>query len=572
MFTQFAEEGRDVDRIWQRIVDLCAKTVIGVSPALREAMTRFVPRNSVLGTSACTSFEIWGVDVLLDEDEKPWLIEVNHAPSFKGGTAAETCIKRGVVRGAMELLSVSTARKKTLTARVRKQWAAYMWQTAREASQQRAEGLRAAALEKEAIKKGTLPGLVSSVTGAGGNSGGGAAWGRADRGTKHGIMGNGAAVVGGGGERASLPRRPRTSHGALAPGPYAQQRMQPPTGFSGAKKHSTGRPGKTTIASGSGGGGGSRFGNAPRATQTTSATSASSGPAPIDVEGPKGGGSWAMGGYMSDGSESEDETGRRPEGEEGDSSEDELGLDPDAALAASSSEEEEEDDDSNGGRARATSPAPSAAAVAAAAAKAKDDHQDQTAEVDMVCRSLANSAGLSYGPEPEPEPKSEQSTVEHGQKQEQECEQAEASDSDEETCEGQQSDAIRDKYAYKAPMGPPSSAGWLRIFCELSITDRARFDAAIKIAEAVHADGGRAKRQQAGSTGTAAGSGGRLGAAAAATGFEGFTPREMVEPEAWRQGLRERRQQLAAAAAAATGGTVPVPAKKKSGERKFRKS
>ena len=59
------------------MIDLVVKTVLGVSPALREAMTRFVPRNSVLGTSACTSFEIWGVDVMLDEEEKPWLIEVN---------------------------------------------------------------------------------------------------------------------------------------------------------------------------------------------------------------------------------------------------------------------------------------------------------------------------------------------------------------------------------------------------------------------------------------------------------------------------------------------------------------
>jgi tubulin polyglutamylase TTLL6/13 len=35
-------------------------------------------------TPNCTCFEIIGYDVMVDADLKPWLVEMNHMPSFSG--------------------------------------------------------------------------------------------------------------------------------------------------------------------------------------------------------------------------------------------------------------------------------------------------------------------------------------------------------------------------------------------------------------------------------------------------------------------------------------------------------
>jgi tubulin polyglutamylase TTLL6/13 len=42
-------------------------------------------------------FEILGFDVLIDEKLKPWLVEVNHAPSFSTDTPLDFKIKKDVI-------------------------------------------------------------------------------------------------------------------------------------------------------------------------------------------------------------------------------------------------------------------------------------------------------------------------------------------------------------------------------------------------------------------------------------------------------------------------------------------
>ena len=38
-------------------------------------------------------FEIFGFDIILDENLKPWLLEVNHTPSFEADTPLDHIIK-----------------------------------------------------------------------------------------------------------------------------------------------------------------------------------------------------------------------------------------------------------------------------------------------------------------------------------------------------------------------------------------------------------------------------------------------------------------------------------------------
>ena len=49
---------------------------------------------------------------MIDRALKPWLIEVNSAPSFKGGSSLDKRVKTEVVSETLQLLEMTRARKK----------------------------------------------------------------------------------------------------------------------------------------------------------------------------------------------------------------------------------------------------------------------------------------------------------------------------------------------------------------------------------------------------------------------------------------------------------------------------
>ena len=59
-----------------------------------------------------TCFEILGFDILIDEKLKPWLIEINHAPSFATDSALDFKIKKDLIADSFEKLQVTFARKR----------------------------------------------------------------------------------------------------------------------------------------------------------------------------------------------------------------------------------------------------------------------------------------------------------------------------------------------------------------------------------------------------------------------------------------------------------------------------
>lgn len=56
-------------------------------------------------------FEILGMDILIDQKLKPWVIEVNISPSFHVDTPLDFRIKKGVIEESMRLLNLSYFRK-----------------------------------------------------------------------------------------------------------------------------------------------------------------------------------------------------------------------------------------------------------------------------------------------------------------------------------------------------------------------------------------------------------------------------------------------------------------------------
>lgn len=56
-------------------------------------------------------FEILGFDIFLDEKLKPWILEVNHAPSFTTDSPLDFKIKKNLIYDTVKLLNLSYWRK-----------------------------------------------------------------------------------------------------------------------------------------------------------------------------------------------------------------------------------------------------------------------------------------------------------------------------------------------------------------------------------------------------------------------------------------------------------------------------
>lgn len=52
-------------------------------------------------------FEILGFDVMLDYKLRPWLLEINHSPSFTTDTPLDYKIKKNLLMDVISLLNLS---------------------------------------------------------------------------------------------------------------------------------------------------------------------------------------------------------------------------------------------------------------------------------------------------------------------------------------------------------------------------------------------------------------------------------------------------------------------------------
>lgn len=95
-------EGFEVDSLNTEIEDLIVKTLIAVQPSLSHFYRSCQPDD--IENAMC--FEILGFDVMLDYKLQPWLLEVNHAPSFAAESELDRVVKTEVLRDSFELLNL----------------------------------------------------------------------------------------------------------------------------------------------------------------------------------------------------------------------------------------------------------------------------------------------------------------------------------------------------------------------------------------------------------------------------------------------------------------------------------
>ncbi|CAM9909584.1 unnamed protein product [Hapterophycus canaliculatus] len=119
--------------LWARLADACVKTLLTVGPMLRREyfMANPIPGNTsatakgkaaVAAASGAlaaphplrsTCFTIVGMDLMVDDELEPWIIEINHLPSFRTETGMDYRIKKQLVFNTLSLLDVRVRNEQT---------------------------------------------------------------------------------------------------------------------------------------------------------------------------------------------------------------------------------------------------------------------------------------------------------------------------------------------------------------------------------------------------------------------------------------------------------------------------
>jgi tubulin polyglutamylase TTLL6/13 len=107
------DRGFDVDKLWDQIAKSIIKTLVSVQPMLAHTYRSCQPDDFT--NSMC--FEILGFDVILDHKFKPYVLEVNHAPSFTTDSPLDLKIKQSVIGEAITLMNLKPNLKRKYLAK-----------------------------------------------------------------------------------------------------------------------------------------------------------------------------------------------------------------------------------------------------------------------------------------------------------------------------------------------------------------------------------------------------------------------------------------------------------------------
>ena len=91
--------GYDVSLIWSRIEDLIIKTIISIENTVYHSVEMTVPYRD-------NCFEVLGFDILIDENLRPWLVEINLSPSLNTDSGLDLKIKGNMLADLFTMIGV----------------------------------------------------------------------------------------------------------------------------------------------------------------------------------------------------------------------------------------------------------------------------------------------------------------------------------------------------------------------------------------------------------------------------------------------------------------------------------
>ncbi|XP_072794975.1 tubulin polyglutamylase TTLL6 isoform X2 [Vicugna pacos] len=136
--------GYNVEQIWRDIEDVIVKTIISAHPVIKHNYHTCFPSHTL--NSAC--FEILGFDILLDHKLKPWLLEVNHSPSFSTDSWLDKEVKDSLLYDTLVLINLRSCDKKKVLEEERQRGRFLQQCRSRETRMEEVKGFQAVRLEK----------------------------------------------------------------------------------------------------------------------------------------------------------------------------------------------------------------------------------------------------------------------------------------------------------------------------------------------------------------------------------------------------------------------------------------
>ncbi|NXP21120.1 TTLL4 polyglutamylase, partial [Scytalopus superciliaris] len=96
LWSYLTQKGVNSEAIWEKIKDIVIKTIIASEPYVNSLVKMYVRR-----PYCC--HELFGFDIMLDENLKPWILEVNISPSLHSNSPLDVSIKGQMIRDLLNL-------------------------------------------------------------------------------------------------------------------------------------------------------------------------------------------------------------------------------------------------------------------------------------------------------------------------------------------------------------------------------------------------------------------------------------------------------------------------------------
>ena len=102
---EYIKMGIDEEKLFKKIKDLIIKTCISVESNMMDSFSKLAEHRN-------NCFELYGFDVLVDSDFKPWILEVNVCPSLCSSSPLDRKIKHSLLSDMLNLVGIIPYDKK----------------------------------------------------------------------------------------------------------------------------------------------------------------------------------------------------------------------------------------------------------------------------------------------------------------------------------------------------------------------------------------------------------------------------------------------------------------------------